>query len=150
MLKMSNFTFFHNVFYAICILKSFNSHISVVVCSFFEFRTVSKWCIREWVNPQGCSNKASIVLIMPLMQKSINSLPNKKILHWSKSKAFADDKINLNEKKKRKKMLLVMGRKHCGKRRKCWFPAFSPFPTMFSNALFPRGVSKSQHYVVNS
>ena len=23
------------------------------------------------------------------------------------------------------------GRKHCGKRRKCWFPAFSPFPTMF-------------------
>ena len=22
--------------------------------------------------------------------------------------------------------------KHCGKRRKCWFPAFSPFPTMFS------------------
>ena len=24
-------------------------------------------------------------------------------------------------------------RKHCGKRRKCWQPAFSPFPTMFSN-----------------
>ena len=23
-------------------------------------------------------------------------------------------------------------RKHCRKRRKCWFPAFSPFPTMFS------------------
>ena len=22
--------------------------------------------------------------------------------------------------------------KHCGKRRKCWKPAFSPFPTMFS------------------
>ena len=22
--------------------------------------------------------------------------------------------------------------KHCGKRRKCWLPAFSPFPTMFS------------------
>ena len=50
LLKMSNFTFFHNVFYAICILKSFNSHISVVVCSFFEFGMVSKWCIREWVN----------------------------------------------------------------------------------------------------
>ena len=49
LLKMSNFTFFHNVFYAILILKSFNSHISVVVCSFFEFGTVSKWCIREWV-----------------------------------------------------------------------------------------------------
>ena len=28
-------------------------------------------------------------------------------------------------------------RKHCGKRRKCWLPAFSPFPTLFSNASFP-------------
>ena len=28
---MTNFTFFHNVFYAIYILKSFNSHISVSV-----------------------------------------------------------------------------------------------------------------------
>ena len=40
--QMSNFTLFQNVFYGICILKSFNSHISVVVCSFFEFGTVSK------------------------------------------------------------------------------------------------------------
>ena len=37
LLKMSNFTHFHNVFYAICILKSFNSYISFVVFSFFEF-----------------------------------------------------------------------------------------------------------------
>ena len=50
LLKISNFTFFHNVFYAICILKSFNSHISVGVYSFFEFGMVSKWCIGEWVN----------------------------------------------------------------------------------------------------
>ena len=28
------------------------------------------------------------------------------------------------------------GRKHCGKRRKFWLPAFSPFPTMFSKGLF--------------
>ena len=48
--QMSNFTFFHNVFYEIGILNSFNNHISVVVCSFFEFGTVSKWCIREWVD----------------------------------------------------------------------------------------------------
>ena len=41
----------HNVFYAICILKSFNIHISVVVCSFIKFGTVSKWCTRECVNP---------------------------------------------------------------------------------------------------
>ena len=47
LLKMSNFILFQNVFYAICFLKSFNSHISFVVCSFFEFGTVSKWCIRN-------------------------------------------------------------------------------------------------------
>ena len=47
LLILSSFTFFHNVFYAICILKSFNSHISVVAHCFF--RTVSKWCLREWV-----------------------------------------------------------------------------------------------------
>ena len=41
---MSNFTFIHNVFYAICIFKS---NISVVVRSFFEFGTVSRWCIME-------------------------------------------------------------------------------------------------------
>ena len=49
LLKMSIFTFFNNVFYAIFVIKSFNSHISVVVFSFFEFGTVSKWSIREWV-----------------------------------------------------------------------------------------------------
>ena len=50
--QMSNFTFSHNVFYGISVLKSVSSHISVVVCSFFEFGTVSKWCIREWVMKQ--------------------------------------------------------------------------------------------------
>ena len=28
-------------------------------------------------------------------------------------------------------------RKHCGKRRKCWLPAFSPFTTMFSESFYP-------------
>ena len=37
---MSNFTFFPQCFP--CIFKSFNCHISVVVCSFFEFGTVSQ------------------------------------------------------------------------------------------------------------
>ena len=37
LLKISNFTFFHNVFYAISLLRSFKSCISVVIYSFFEF-----------------------------------------------------------------------------------------------------------------
>ena len=38
-------------------------------------------------------------------------------------------------------------KKHCGKRRKCWLPAFSLFPTIFSKAFFSRGV-KSRDCVV--
>ena len=38
-------------------------------------------------------------------------------------------------------------RKHCRKRRKCWLPAFSPFPTMFSNGFFFK-VVKSRDCVV--
>ena len=49
LLKISSFTMFHNVICAICILKSFDSHILVVICSFFNFGMVSQWCIREWV-----------------------------------------------------------------------------------------------------
>ena len=30
-----------------------------------------------------------------------------------------------------------MIKKYCAKRRKCWLPAFSPFPTMFSKAHLP-------------
>ena len=33
-------------------------------------------------------------------------------------------------------------RKHCGKRRNCSLRAISPFPTVFSNGLFPRGVKR--------
>ena len=42
-------------------------------------------------------------------------------------------KINVTRKTK---VCCGLRRNHCGKRRKCWLPAFSPFPTMFSNALF--------------
>ena len=108
---MSNFTFFQNAFYAICILKSFRSHISVGICSFFEFGTVSKWCIREWVY----------------------SLPHNKSVDLSKSKGC--EEVNLymatvNES------LFDRLENTVGIRRKCWLPVFSPFPTMFSKDLF--------------
>ena len=34
------------------------------------------------------------------------------------------------------------GRKLCGKRRNCLLQAISPFPTVFSKGLFPRGVKR--------
>ena len=35
-----------------------------------------------------------------------------------------------------------MGRKRCGKRRNCSLRAISPFPTVFSKGLFPRGFKR--------
>ena len=76
----------------------------------------------------------------------LNSLPNDKFFDWSKFKAFADDILNVT-------ILIISiflsGRKHCGKRRKCWLPAFAHFPTMFSKAFFIR-VVKSLDCVVKS
>ena len=73
----------------------------------------------------------------------LNSLPNNTILDLSKFKAFADVKMILTQNFKS----CWKQWKHCGKRRKCWLPAFSPFPTMFSKAVFSRGV-KSRDCVV--
>ena len=67
----------------------------------------------------------------------INSLPNNKILDWSKLKAFADD--NLYEAQM---MIYVFdwAGKIVGKGENAGNQHFSPFPTMFSNALFLRVV----------
>ena len=45
-------------------LKFFNSHISVYVCSFFEFEAVSKWCIRERVNQDFQSLKVHVTQLL--------------------------------------------------------------------------------------
>ena len=71
-----------------------------------------------------------------------------KFKDWTQFKAFADDKINVNYKKKNRNCFSE-GLKHCGKRRKCWLLAFSPFPTMFSKGFFFR-VVKSRDCMVKS
>ena len=68
-----------------------------------------------------------------------------KSLDSSKLKAFQDDKIYVCEKLN----WFGKGRKHIGKRRKCWLPAFSPFPSMFSKGILIR-VVKSRDCVVKS
>ena len=65
---------------------------------------------------------------MSIYGVNVNSLSKNKISDWSKFNAFADDKIELTEKIE---ICFGKGRKHCGKRRKCWLPAFTPFPTSF-------------------
>ena len=65
----------------------------------------------------------------------VNSLPNDKLLDLLKLKALADDKIT------ERKIEISVGKcgKYCGKRRKSWLPAFSPFPTMFSKGFSLKG-----------
>ena len=83
-----------------------------------------------------------------LMKRGLNAfnpLPNHKILDLSKMKAFADNNKNVSQKWKVALERIV---NNCGERRKCWFPAILPFPTMFSKAFFLR-VIKS-HYLLLS
>ena len=40
------------------------------------------------------------------------------------------------------KKVIQTVRKYCGKRRNCSLPAISPFPTVFSKGLFPRGIKR--------
>ena len=72
-------------------------------------------------------------ILVQVFGKILSSLPNKKILDWSNWKVFADNKINVTEKSK---ICFQKGTKHCGKRRKCWLPAFSLFPLMSLKGFF--------------
>ena len=72
-----------------------------------------------------------------MYKEDLLSLPNNNISDRSKLEAFADDKINAIKKTE---ICCGKDRKHCGKRRKCWLPAFSPFPTMFSKKLLFQGL----------
>ena len=81
--------------------------------------------------------------LVQFVVKKFNSLPNDKILDWSKLKAFADEKINVTEKLK-----FVLGRVESivGKGENAGFQHFLLFPQMFSKGLFLR-VIKSRDCV---
>ena len=63
----------------------------------------------------------------------------KKFLEQSKLNTFADNKINVTKKIE---ILFENSKKYCGKRRKRWLPAFSPFPTMFSKSFLRVAISQ--------
>ena len=74
----------------------------------------------------------------------INSVPSDIISDWSKLKAIADVKINVTQKLKFGSERME---KKFRKRRKCWYPTFSPFSTMFFKAFFPRLVKTRDCFV---
>ena len=71
----------------------------------------------------------------------VNPLPNDKILHWSKLKAFADDKINVT-----KKLKFALGRVEniVGKGKNAGYQHFLFFPQCFQKATFS-GALKVNH-----
>ena len=73
-----------------------------------------------------------------------NSLPNDKILDWSKFKAFADDKMNVT-----KELKFVSGREEniVGKGENAGYQHFLLFPQCFQKGFFQGGV-KSRDCVV--
>ena len=76
--------------------------------------------------------------------KRLHPLANDKILAFPKLKDFADDNINVTQNIK---LFFHRVENIEGKRRKCWLPAVSPVPNMFSEGLYHRGV-KMRHSVV--
>ena len=62
---------------------------------------------------------------------------NDNFFDGTKLKAFADDKLNVTIMT----IFLFDKEENTGKRRKCWLPSFSPFPTMFSEGFFYRIVN---------
>ena len=62
----------------------------------------------------------------------INRLPDKPILGSFNSTANKDMMAKIWTNGDR---IICLSRKHCGKRRNCSLPAFSPFPTMFSKVV---------------
>ena len=71
------------------------------------------------------------------MNLCINSLPDNKILDSSKLKDFADDNIKFEENSRK---LFKPVENTVGKRRNCLLRAISPFATVFSKGLFPKGI----------
>ena len=60
-------------------------------------------------------------------------MPESKMLDWSIPKAFANDSLKLDLTDQ---ILKDQGRKQCGKKKKCWLPAFFPFPQCFQKFFF--------------
>ena len=115
--------------------------LNVVIC----LRKDRKHCIKR---QKCCLYKNFMLFPQCFLKLIINSLPNDKISDLSKFKGFADDKISMT---KRLKFISEKLEYIVGKGENAGFPAFSPFPTMFSKVVYRRvDLFKSWNCVVKS
>ena len=49
----------------------------------------------------------------------------KNIMGKGENSSYSDGIVNVTQKDSKNEICFGKGRKHCGKRKKCWFPAFS-------------------------
>ena len=88
-------------------------------CFFFESKKFTeKYFEKEKLLVNGIVTFPKCFSSIPRRSHHFNSLPTNKILDWSKFKAFPDNKILLGWVEN------ILGKGE-------WFPAFSPFPTVF-------------------
>ena len=83
----------------------------------------------------------SAFIIMDAVPKGLTALTHYKTTNFTLFQAERVCRQQLQIWRKWQK-IIQMGRKHCGKRRNCSLQAISPFPTVFSKGLFPRGVKR--------
>ena len=89
--------------------------------------TSLKQCpILFFVNNQAMSSETGTKLVLSELFTKQQNFRLAQIESICRLQTKCDSKIEIEVKK---------DGKHSGKMRKCWLPAFSPFPTMFSKAL---------------
>ena len=112
-------------------LYSFNSHISVVVCCFFEFGMFSYLVgyIREWVKVSHLPKLQNLILALSKLKADLYpAADNYFKIDLAQTKRFFFDNV---EKKKMWKKGEIAGLD---------LPAISPFLTMFTNNFSPKVV----------
>ena len=80
------------------------------------------------------------------LDDSIFLLSDKRLTHYQTTnfRLFQTERICRRQFQigRKWKKVIQTGRKCCGKRRNCSLRAISPFPTVFSKGLFPKGVKR--------
>ena len=114
LLVTSNFSFSCSAFYLLRELSATFNKFEIVVCKHIQFGRVLDLLFGKWLTHYQMTN----------------------------FRLFQIERLCRRQFKIRRKWQKVIqsGRKHSGKRKNCSLRAISPFPTVFSKGLFPRGV----------
>ena len=119
LLVTSNFSFFHNVFWA-------SGDLSAISHQIYKCRlqTLSVW--------------KSLKFVVWERFKFLLTLPHGNLKTRQKSKAFADEKLDLAQTLEQVSIEYWGKKKHWGKRKRYWLPAFPLFTTTISKVFSPK------------